>query len=262
MAQADADLARVHADVATDSARAAAARARINALLARDPRAPLGEPVEDDARVPAWTIDVMLEKARASRPGVLGARALREASAHELRAADREATWPSFTLGALYFAPVGPTPTHGYGVNASMTLPWLWGGASARKGAEERRVEAAKSEIDAARLDVDVEVATAEATTKSAAMRLAILRDRALPASKRAFDAAWTGYESARTDLLTALTAERSLVDTEERIVAARAALDHALTDLDAAVGVPVPRAPLPALGEKDAQKDGGDHAH
>jgi len=72
-----------------------------------------------------------------------------------------------------------------------------------------------------------------------------VLRDRALPASRRAFDAAWAGYASARTDLVTLLTARRSVVDVETDLVVTRAELDHALAELDAAVGLEVPRAPL-----------------
>ena len=41
------------------------------------------------------------------------------------------------------------------------------------------------------------------------------------------------------------LRARQAVVDTEMEIVMARALLDHALADLDWAVGVPLPRTPL-----------------
>jgi outer membrane protein TolC len=100
-------------------------------------------------------------------------------------------------------------------------------------------------------------VATAEAKVRAGALRLQALRDRAAPASRRAFDVVWAGYESSRTDILTLLSVRRSVVDVEREIIMARASLDHALAELDAAVGVEVPRRPLGAL-DPHAMEGGG----
>jgi outer membrane protein, heavy metal efflux system len=259
VARIEAELELSHADVGTDEAREDAARARINALLGRDPAAPLGPPQESAPEVPAWDTATLLAKARASRPEIQGARAARDAEARELAATEREAAWPSFKIAGLYFAPVGPAPAHGYGVNASMTLPWLWGAAAARRDVEREKLEAAGSEVDAQRLAVDVDISTAAATTRSAARRLDLLASRARPAAVRAFDVAWNGYESGRTDLTSALLAERGVVDIDLEVVMARATLDHALADLDAAAGAPVPRVPLAAASSTSG---GGDHGH
>lgn len=256
--QAEAELARVIADVVTDAARIRTARARINALLARDPRAPLGDPTFGEPLMPSLSLEAALVRARAERPVLRAAEAFRGARGHELRAADREATWPSFSVAGLYFAPTSPMPQHGYGVNASMSLPWIWGAAGRRRDAQQLELEAAGTQIEAERIAVETEVVTADANSRSAALRLQVLRDRALPASRRAFDASWAGYESARTDLLNVQSARRALVDAEEGIVMARAALDHALAELDAAVGASVPRVSLGAL---PADALGGDHA-
>ena len=97
-------------------------------------------------------------------------------------------------------------------------------------------------------------MATASASVRAAGLRLQVIRDRVLPASERAFQVAWTGYESGRTDMLTLLTAERAIVDAREQIVMARATLDHALADLDAAVGTPVARKPLGPMVDDDAE--------
>ena len=257
VAQLEAELARVHADVASDEAREDAARARINALLGRPLDAPLGPPVAGGPEVPVWDATTLLAKARMTRPEIAGARAAHDAQAREHAATEREASWPAFKVAGLYFAPVGPMPTHGYGVNASMTLPWLWGAAGARRDVEREKLEASAVEIDAQRRAVDVDIATAEATTRSAARRLDALVSQAKPAAQRAFDTAWTGYESARTDLTSTLLAERMVVEIDLDIVAARATLDHALADLDAAAGLAVPRQPLAVNATK-----GGSHGH
>lgn len=258
LAQAEVELARVDADVITDGTRVEAARARLNALLGRDALAPLGPPVIGEPETAAWDARTALAKARESRPELRRAEAQREARREEARGAEKEALIPSFSVAALYFAPTNPMPLHGYGVNASMSLPWLWGEARARRDARREAAEAARTEVEAARRPIDAEVATQEANVRASALRLQTLRDRALPASKRSFDVAWSGYEASRTDVLTLLSTRRAVVDVETEVVAARAALDHALADLDAAVGAEVPRRPLGAIDPTVG--DGGHH--
>ena len=253
--QADVELARVDADVATDAARVETAKARINALLARDSMTPLGPPVESEPMEPAWTRDEILANAREARPELCAATAEADARGFDVRAAAREATWPSLTVAALYFAPVDALPRHGVGANLSVSLPWLWGAADRRREAQEGYAAAASSNIEAARIQVDADVATSEANTRSAAIRLQLLRDRALPASRRGLDAAMAGYTSGRVDILTVLNARRAFIEVEMDIVAARSSLDHALAELDAAAGAPVPRKPL-----RRAPGDGGTH--
>jgi cobalt-zinc-cadmium efflux system outer membrane protein len=255
--QAEVEMARVEADVITDATLVRSARVRINALLAREPESALGPPVEGEPALPVWTTQTLLTKAREVRPELRAAVAEREAKRLGARAANREATWPSFKVGAFYFVPTDSAPQHGYGFDAAVTLPWLWGAADSRSVAEEQYAVAASTNVEAARIPIDAEVVTAESNAQSAGYRLQVMRDRVLPATKRAFDVARDGYESGRTDELTILAAARAVVDVEHDIVMARGRLDHALADLDAAVGVHVPLAPLGAF----AAAHGDDHA-
>ncbi|HSO39597.1 MAG TPA: TolC family protein [Labilithrix sp.] len=257
--QAEVELARVDADVIGERTRVFGARARLNALLVRDLSAPLGPPVSGEPEIAAWDLATEVAKARDARPQLRAAEAEQQARAEESHAAAREATIPSFSVAALYFAPVGPMPVHGYGANASMSLPWLWGEASSRRDAARGQADAARSEVRAAAVSVNGEVAMADANMRASALRLQALRDRALPATRRSFDAAWAGYEAGRTDVLTLLVAQRAVVDVESEIIVARASLDHALAELDASVGVAVPRRPLGPL-DAAALEDGGDH--
>jgi len=250
--QAEVEVARVAADVIGDRAREQGSRARLNALLARDPFAALGPPSSGEPEIAVWELPVSLAKALQARPQLRAASAERDARTEEARAAAHEAALPSFSVAALYFAPVGPVPIHGYGANASMTLPWLWGEASSRRDAAKEHAEAAGSEARAASIPVNAEVTMADMAMRAAALRLQALRDSALPASLRSFEALRAGYEAGRTDILALLMARRSVVDIETEIAAARAALDHALAELDASVGVDVPRRPLGEAGDHD----------
>ena len=248
VAQAEVELARIDSDVVTDRTRIEGARARLNVLLSRDVSAALGPPAIADAETSAWDVQTALAKAREVRPELRAADATRESRREQAHAAAQEAKLPSFSVAALYFAPVSNLPQHGYGMNASMSLPWLWGEASSRRDARQAEATAAATDARAARVGVDADVATADANVRAGALRLQALRDRALPASRRALDVVWAGYESSRTDILTLLSVRRSVVDLENDIIMARASLDHALAELDAAVGVEVPRRPLGVL--------------
>ena len=257
--QAEVELARVEADVIGDRTRVLGARARLNTLLAREPWSPLGPPVAGEAEIAEWDLPTELTKAREARPQLRAVEAEQHARAEEAHAAAQEAKLPSFTVAALYFAPVGPMPAHGYGANASMSLPWLWGEASSRRDAARELAEAARSEVRAASIPINAEVAMADANMRASALRLQALRDRALPAGRRSFEAVWAGYEAGRTDVLTLLSARRAVVDVESEIVAARASLDHALAELDASVCLAVPRRPVGPL-DAAALEEGVDH--
>lgn len=253
VAQAETELARDDADVVGDRSRMLGARARLAAVLLRDPGAPLGPPALAEPVTTAWDLGRSRAEALSSRPEILASKAEMAGRAEEARAARHEATRPSFSVAALYFAPVGSMPAHGYGANAAMSLPWVWGEAGARRDAADAQAVAARRSAEAAPIAVAAEVAQADAMVRAAAERLLALRDRALPAGKRAFEIAWTGYESGRTDLATLLATRRAVVDVESELVAARAGLAHALVELDAAVGQEVPRAPIGGAVPKGA---------
>jgi outer membrane protein TolC len=242
VAQAEVELARTDADVVTDGTRIEAARSRLNALVGRPLLSPMAPPASGAPETSAWDAATALAKARETRPELRASSERREARREEARAAEREATIPSFGVAVLYFAPTSPMPEHGYGVNASMTLPWLWGEASARRDARREAAVAAETDVLAARRPVDAEIASAEANVRGATLRLQTLEGRALPAGRRALDVARSGYETGGTAMLVVLSLQRSVVEVEMDVIAARAMLDHALADLDAAVGAEVPR--------------------
>jgi len=245
VAQMETELARIEADLIMDRSAIETARARLNGLLSRDPTAPLGEPVQTDAAGLGLSAEQLVAKAHANRPELQAADAKREAAAAQARASEREAKIPSFTVAALYFAPVGPMPAHGYGVNLSMTLPWLWGAQSHRAAADAEMLAAERNEAQDTRARVATDVGAAAAAAKAAERRYATLLEKALPASQRARDATQAGYVAGGSNLVSLLVAERTTVDVRMDIVMARASLDHALVDLDWAAGTRVPRQPV-----------------
>ena len=243
--RAEAALARTEADLVTDATMERTARTQLNVLLGRPLDAPLGAPHTTEPVVPTESTDQLVTRALGSRPEPKIADAERAAASSALDAAKKEATIPSFSVSALYFVPTATMNVHSYGVNAAVELPWLWGGGSSRARAGEARLAASDAAKTASHLPIRVEVVAAQANVARSADRLRVLQARALPAGKRAVDVEAAGYESGGTALSAVLEARRNLVDVEMAMVEARAALDHAVVDLEAAVGAPVPTRPL-----------------
>lgn len=242
IARAETELARARADVATDATAATAARTRLNTLMARDADAPLGAPRDP----PAATIDAdargLIADAHSARPETTAADARRDAAALDLRAARREAGLPSAMLGLAYFPATRPMPTHGYGLMIDLQLPWLSGQARKRRDAQSELSAAAARDVAQVKLTIAGEVSGALAIAQSAAERYRALTGDARPASVRARDVAVSGYEAGRSDFSDLLAAEAVYVEVAMDIIAAKSALDHALIDLDRAVGAPVAR--------------------
>ncbi len=248
VAQSDVEVARVETEHDEAKGRVDAARARLDVLLGRPASAPLPDPGFGDALVPEWDLARLVEEAAKQRAEIGMAKERRESAESKRAAAKREWLVPGFSVAALYFAPVGPTPAardHGFGVSLTVELPWLWGGGSGRTDAARIEHEASSLDVDASTVDASFEVAAANGEVRAHAIHLRMLTERVLPATKRAIDATWPGYETGRTELLALLTAQRSLVEAELESVITRAALDHAMIELDAAVGAEVPRVKL-----------------
>lgn len=246
--QARIEVASFEAEVASEAAAAMKARILLNALLARPADAPLARPaLPPPATVAAPIADLML-LAKKDRPELRAAEARDQAQQASLRAAEREATWPMFSLGIMYTAPTTLMPEHGYGLTASMSLPWLWGAASHKADAQEKLALATSLDKTDAQYRIGVDVASAFGSVKASEARLLVLAGRSLPAAKQALDVALASYRSGQGDVLSLLRAERAVVDSEVQIIMARVALEHALVDLDWAVGTRVARAPVLGL--------------
>lgn len=235
--QAALELARVDAELAVDQGMREGARARINGLLLRRPGSPLGSPVKTSAPSGRASLEALVAKARAVRPELAAAAERRAAAQKALDASEREGAVPSFGLGASYFAPVGEMARHGYGLNVSASVPWLWGPRRAQVTTGEAQVRVAAAETRVVEATVDAEVATALATLEAVERRLAILRDVARPAARRAIDMAEAGYQAGGVDLLRVLAAAEGAVAVELDLVLAEGELERALAHLDRAVG-------------------------
>lgn len=220
-----------------------AARATINGLLRRAPRAEIGPPRDVHATTIVDGLDALLRTARARRPAIGRARAQLRAADASSDVAEREATVPSFVVGGGYMQ--DPMERPGLSAMVSMTLPWLSGGGRARASASRARARAARAELLDAFAATRMEVAEAHAHARSIEEQLVLARDEVLPAAERSVEAMSAAYVGGQADLMSWIDAARGVLDAQIEIVELTGELARANARLELAVGAPLRRAPI-----------------
>ena len=248
--RAELERARTDAELEREHGAIVEAAAKLNGLLARPANAPLGPPRWSEPRSVALTSEQAAAIAVAGSPEVLMAERMAQSARAAAGAAASEATVPMFSLGFDTFLPVNNMPV-GYGLSFAMSLPWVWGAASARARGAEQKALAGRAAASGARLRARTDAGMAIAAVRTAERRYLILRDAAAPAARRAVDAARAGYAAGGTDVLMWLDASRAALEVDVDLAMAHGDLDRAVADLDLAAGGHVPRAPLPDAKER-----------
>lgn len=268
MLHAQAERARIHADLATFRAEERGARAALDALRGVAPGTTPGAlpaaPPEaftdtlaalpggnDTLAVEAWLAGVTASHPRLRE---LDARASRYRFA--ARAARRIA-WPDLDLKASYgWREALRTPGHSGAfeqhnmVSASVgfMLPIFGAARGGAEGAEmEAMARASDAERRGAELDLGRQIVAAHAAASAARRATRLLADTVIALQHRAVEASWVAYRAGSSDLWRILEATHSLYG--EQIALARARQDMAraqarlvaLTGRGDLLGVPLP---------------------
>ena len=240
---AQVELARMQ-DMAiqVDGMRTPAA-ARLNALLARTPRAPLVLPDTSDTSLPVVDSPAQLEAlAEQARPWLAKIRHSLDAARSAEELAGKEYL-PDLGVSANYGF------RHGYNVDGSrranfasimfsVSIP-LFAGAKQDQLVVQRSREAAAEEdrlIDA-RNQVHADIASAVADYERARDELALLDDGILPQTRQAVASMLAGYQVSKIDFLTLVRTQVTLYNHELQRWRALSQAWQALATLDAAVG-------------------------
>jgi outer membrane protein TolC len=232
VALAEREMALIQVEVTTADRSVARARVALNTLLLRAPEAPLGIPVE-----PRWpprtpVVTSSLER----RPDWRVAASRKQAAAAMTDAELTRARQPSWSAGVFYFAPTG-MGEHAFGLSAAASLPWLWGGPSARALAARHGQAAAEAEWRATQARARQEVAVARLTLDERIRRGQALSTVALPAARRAADMTLAAYVVGKGELLAYVMARGSVIDLEVALVMARTEVAHGWVDYFTALG-------------------------
>lgn len=227
--------------------------AQLNALLHREPRAPLPEPPGELAAPLGLESAGAEADVAAARPEI---RAQREEigarrAAVELR---KLGSYPDFEVMASYNS-MWDMEAHRWMVGAGVNLPI--GRKRIRAGVAEAEAWLGSAESELARLEAEVraEVAVARHELQKALHLIHLYRNRLLPAARDQIAAARAGFETGATPMVSLIDAERSLrtaeLDYHQALADAssrHAELERALGRLPSAAAATEPTSPAAAV--------------
>ncbi len=209
--KAQVELARLANEGVTREQKVKVAKARLNTLLNRPPRFPLGLPHEVEIISLSADRAFLESLAFKQRPGLRAVQAAIVRSQHEIDLAKKK-FWPDFQVALKRFQNQGIAQPNGWGVSASVNIPWVFyrrhdqGVLETRHhlARDEALHEALKDETRFLIEEILLEVETAE--------RLVTLyQSSVLPQAEQAVKAADMGYRADQVDFLNLLESQRRL---------------------------------------------------
>ncbi|HTA20853.1 MAG TPA: TolC family protein [Polyangia bacterium] len=240
---AQAELSRLHVDVAGIEQQRRSAQALLNALMDRDPDAALGPtPDLSSVDVTTATSEAAADDRRLAerRPELKAAARAVKRSEAALDVAKREADLPSFMVGADYwYMPTQPAH-NAYGAMVSMSLPWLNLGRRDEVRAAEHTSAADRSALRAQQAAARFQLRDADAKLRAARETLALIHDRVLADARRSFESAQASFQSGHGDVTPVLDGARNYLEVRIEEVRAMADLESDRADYARAAGLPV----------------------
>jgi outer membrane protein TolC len=251
---AQAELSRLHVDVAGIEQQRASASALLNALMDRAPAASIGPVAEmtamEDLAIPAENIGDADGKLDERRPELRAAARAVSRSEAATDGARREADRPAFMVGADYWYMPAFSAHHAYAAMVSMSLPWLNPGRRDEVRAAERTSAAERSALRAQQAAARYQLHDAAAKLRAARETLRLIHARLLADSRRSFESAQAAFQSGQGGVTPVLDAARDLLQVRIDEVHAIAELDSSRADYDRAAGLPVAGLARSAAGE------------
>jgi len=211
-------------------------RARLNALLAREPGAPLGEPQALRPLPPAAALDAgaLAQRARAANPQ-LQAEQARLASAEKSRELSRLNPYPDFSIG-LQPTQMGSRITS-WGVMFEVNIPLQQGSRRAERAEAEAMVGAARARSQNLANQLAGELGEAVAMLEAARQTEALAASQTLPQSELSLRSAIAAYENGRLDFTALLEAQRQIRKTRQEQLKAQAEARVRLAEIERIVG-------------------------
>ena len=239
--KAKVDVAQAENDLIANGREVAVARANLNRLLARNQGAPLDATDALEVPAPPPAIDELVKLAESSRPDLQGIAALQKGAGYATTLAGQY--WlPDFNIYLARNLTYGFEPAVSSAINFSVPLLFWQHKNGEVAEARHRELELASTYADTlAQVNLDVRMAYAEATT--ALQQAVFIRDSLLPEAREAYRIVATNYSLGGISALELLDAKRTLLQAEGEYADALGAANDARSDLELAVGAPLPPA-------------------
>lgn len=247
--RAEVEQTRLENEALTLVRRRAVIRARINALLDRDPDAPLPSPGELPGGTPLAPKAALARTALARYPKLRGFDAKIEANRDRIDLA-RKDRYPNFVLGTGYNQLMATDKRWTVGVTINIPLD------RSRRRAELDQAHAELRETQARRADVRArllsDLAESYASARQARESAELDERRLVPLAAENLEASEGDYRSGSGDFLKLITAERQYLMAELDLARARADYYIQLASLDYQSGGAVLPAPI-AIDTREA---------
>jgi outer membrane protein TolC len=190
--KAQSQLAQLEYDSILMDEREETETTRINALLSRDPGAPLGPPVPEPLRPLAYSLEEIYGIARVSQEDILAAEARVEGARGEASLMRWE-RMPDFTVGVLK-DPIDEGGRDAVGFQVGMTVPLWWGKNEGRIGRAEAQAEVARALVRARMDESMAMIRDGYFRLRNADRLVRLYRDELLPQAANAVEIAETWY--------------------------------------------------------------------
>jgi cobalt-zinc-cadmium efflux system outer membrane protein len=256
--RAQAEATRMRMDSADEAQERSAAWAELNALLDRDPQAPIrlaDSLTPRPEEIPYARLAAALEAAHPDLKAKSAEIRMRQAESDVAR----RGYWPGFKVGAAYKEMLAMPPgTHGaalrdyWSLGLSMDMPAaFWSLPRARAGAEQSRyrVEQARADLASVRNGALARARAATERVSALRARLRLARESLLPQARQAHGSALAAYQGGKGDFASVLDAARAVLAAEDGAAADLAALLTGQADLEEAAGLDWEALALPGEG-------------
>ncbi len=205
-------LARLENEQVTLEQRQHTARAALNTLLKRSPRSPLAIP-ENLRRIDLPSDLVALaSKALRVRPELKAAKAAIKRSEQELALAKLKFK-PDYQVSVKRFQNQGTPQPSGWGISASINLPWFFHQKHDHR-IQETRHRTTQQEAMYENLKDQTRFAIEDLIVKiqTAGRLAALFQENVIPQAEQSVASAQTGYQTDQVDFLDLLESQRQLV--------------------------------------------------
>jgi outer membrane protein TolC len=248
------ETTKLHDDLIGFEQQAEASRLRLNALMNRPLDAPIGPLLDPVESLLVATVTEVQALAIREQPELRVARAQVELAGAQAAVA-RSTSTPDWTIGAGYM--LQPRQTDAWLAKVSVTWPRApWSRTATDTRLTEATATAKAVEADAVAAEVRIRLAVSDAHTRvrAAEARAALLRTTLLPQSRQTLDVSRVAYQADRLDFLAVVENERTLLDAQLAYERVLTEWRRALTDLEQAVGGPLPAGMVQQIPASEAR--------
>ncbi|MGR3219831.1 MAG: TolC family protein [Candidatus Anammoxibacter sp.] len=211
-------------------------QARLNNLLNRRPQEPLGTPIDFKKHKLRYNAAELEKMALENRPVLQRSEHAVSKSKFNLDLAKKD-YYSDFTA-MIEYRHIGDFPSDTWSSALSINIPWLW--SKQRQKVKEARMEllAANADREAINNRTLFEIREFISKVISAESTLNLFKTSVVPQAKQSLEAARIGYETGRTDFLTLIDSQRTLLDAKLQYYRALVEFEQNLAKLEKTVGI------------------------